>query len=163
MNKLLLCLAFQACLLAAADDPGQDKASVIPPGAVKVDEQTSKYTDAQGRVWVYRRTPFGIQKYEEKQSAALSGKTEETAEIRDTPFGKVKVPPPGAGPEAPARADDSLLQSTRVREQGDTLYFERPGPFGAFRWSRKKSDLTEEEKSIWERQKSSAGSRKAQE
>jgi hypothetical protein len=36
-------------------------------------------------------------------------------------------------------------------EDGDTVHFERPGPFGLYRWDRKKSELSEEERGWLER------------
>jgi hypothetical protein len=49
---------------------------------------------------------------------------------------------------APAAA---VLPETHVVEDGDSVRFERNTPFGMQRWKRKKSELTEQEKQIFER------------
>lgn len=38
----------------------------IPAGAKEVGPNLYRYTDAQGKTWMYRRTPFGIGKWEDK-------------------------------------------------------------------------------------------------
>ena len=40
-----------------------------------------------------------------------------------------------------------------AKEDGDTIRFERPGPFGTYRWQKKKSELADDEKAAWERSK----------
>ena len=40
-----------------------------------------------------------------------------------------------------------------VKEEGDTLHFERASPFGPYKWSKKKSELNTSEKEAWERSK----------
>jgi hypothetical protein len=92
-----------------------------PKGAVEVSPGTYRYVDAQGKVWNYRRTPFGWMKGEEKD-----------------------MKPSAATPVAAA-------PQTRVFEDGDSVRFERQTPFGVQRWTRKKPDMTEEEKQIFER------------
>jgi len=52
--------------------------------------------------------------------------------------------------------DDSKLrvvtQETRVTDLGDSVRFERPTPFGSQIWVRKKADMDETERLIFERQ-----------
>ena len=63
--------------------------------------------------------------------------------VRQTPFGVTKwkdsdVPPPPAPQPNPVR----------VTDLGDSVRFERNHPFGTNVWTRKKSELTEDEKSL---------------
>jgi hypothetical protein len=63
-----------------------------------------------------------------------------------TPFGVLhsdgKTAEPHAKPQPPL--------DFKVTEEGDSLRFERPSPFGVRKWTRKKTDLTEMEKAAWE-------------
>lgn len=58
---------------AAKPSPGQ-KASVpaqsIPAGAMLVEPFLYRYTDANGKTWMYRKTPFGMSKWEESSTPA---------------------------------------------------------------------------------------------
>ena len=60
---------------------------------------------------------------------------------RKTPFGM-------------ARAEDVTGSSANVtaKQKGDVIQFERPTPFGPFRWERKQADLNESEKAVWNRE-----------
>src|SRR5437899_3124363 len=40
----------------------------LPPGATLVEPGTYTFTDAQGKKWIYRKTPFGLSKAEDKPS-----------------------------------------------------------------------------------------------
>jgi hypothetical protein len=42
--------------------------------------------------------------------------------------------------------------NVKATEEGDTVRFERPTPFGPFRWQTKKSDLNEMERTVWQRE-----------
>jgi hypothetical protein len=77
--------------------------------------------DSKGKVWIYRETPFGITKAEYKAPA-------------------------------PAIATDPA-KDTRVSAKGvgDSVEFERTGPFGVSHWQKKKSELTPDEQAIWDR------------
>ncbi len=44
----------------------QNAAPAIPTGAVQVEPFLYRYTDAQGKTWMYRKTPFGVSKWEDK-------------------------------------------------------------------------------------------------
>jgi hypothetical protein len=121
-----------AAALAAGDggkksprtSPPASPAPSVPKGppksAVEVSRGTFRYIDPQQKVWIYRQTPFGWMKAEEKELQQA----------------------------APAAA---ALPETRVVEDGDSVRFERNTPFGPQRWKRKKSELTEQEKQIFER------------
>ena len=121
--KLLTICFFSLTLLLAADPP---KAVTIPPSAVKAEDGSYHYTGKDGKKWIYRKTPFGIARIEDKPEA----KTAEPAPDRDA--------------------------NVKATESGDVIRFERPGPFGTYKWERKKADLTESEQAIWTREKSKA-------
>ncbi|HWB84993.1 MAG TPA: hypothetical protein VG675_12685 [Bryobacteraceae bacterium] len=130
--RLLVILAVAAMTLSAADKPAkkqqakpEPKAIQIPAGAVQSEPGVYHYTDAQGKKWIYRTTPFGVARLEDKP---------------------------------PAQADrvDPFKEEVKATEDGDTIHFERPGPFGTYKWQRKKSELTDSEKAIWERAQAKA-------
>jgi hypothetical protein len=118
--RRLLVFPVVAILLTAAEAPAKKPAG-IPAGAVLVAPGSYRYTDQTGTAWIYRQTPFGVARLEEKPAA-----------------------------EAASAGQDYI----RATEDGDTVRFERPGPFGPYRWQRKKSELSESERAIWDRQRS---------
>jgi len=71
---------------------------VIPAGAEEIRPNTFRHRDEKGRTWIYRRTPFGIAKFEEKKvstdaAASSAGITaieqgENIKFVRRTPFGE---------------------------------------------------------------------------
>lgn len=93
----------------------------IPAGAVKSDDGAYRYTDSKGKKWIYRKTPFGIARVEDK-------------------------------PAEPMPAES--YASVKATEDGDSIRFERPGPFGTYKWQRKKTELNEMEKAVWDREQS---------
>ena len=93
----------------------------VPAGAVKAADGYH-YKDTDGRQWIYRQTPFGIAKVRAEDAA--SAKAAKTA-----------------------TADDGV----RAIDHGATVSFERPGPFGVYRWERKKSDLDASERAAYQR------------
>lgn len=69
----------------------------VPPGAEKVEEGLWRAKDAQGRTWIYKRTPFGLVRMEEEQKAAApAGPSIRVVEVRgkeavferQSPFGR---------------------------------------------------------------------------
>jgi hypothetical protein len=78
--RILLLTAFAAALACAqqpaagksappagpAKKPAAGKKDVqgVPPGAVLIEDNTWRHTDAEGKTWTYRRTPFGLLKIE---------------------------------------------------------------------------------------------------
>ena len=138
--KLLIAVLAVATLLSAAD-PQTRKAPAapkviqplqIPAGAVESEPGTFRYTDAQGKKWLYRKTPFGI------------------ARLEDVPSGKA-VPSDTAEPGTGVKAT----------EDGDTIRFERPGPFGVYKWQKSKAELDEMELAVWNRQRAQTSSKPA--
>ncbi len=102
----------------------------VPAGAVETAPGTYSYTDPAGKKWVYRKTPFGVSRMEDKgESADAAGQ--------------------GTKP-----ADAEAWKQVTATEDGDTVRFTRPGPFGAYKWETKKSDLSEQEKAVLDRQRS---------
>ena len=97
----------------------------IPANAEEVEPGTFRYTDANGKKWFLRKTPFGLARFE------------------DT----------GEPLRRKSSADDPMA-GVKISENGDSLHFERVGPFGTYKWDKKKSELSQEEKAAWERQKS---------
>ena len=95
----------------------------LPAGAKQVELGTYTFTDSQGKKWIYRKTPFGLARIEDK-------------------------PVEASAPTAAASGDGIV-----AKEDGDTIRFERPGPFGTYRWQKKKSELADDEKAAWERSK----------
>jgi hypothetical protein len=73
-----------------------------------------------------------------------------------TPFGITKYEK-AATSEKPVPA--SATAAYTAVEDGDSIRFERPSPFGKFIWSRKKTELTDEERAVWERQKQTTAKR----
>jgi hypothetical protein len=96
----------------------------LPADAIATAPETWRYTDKQGKEWTYRLTPFGLTRFEERSAGAATGAT-----------------------AAPADAEGAAF------EDGDSIRFERPGPFGLYRWQRKKTELNDWEKAVWERAK----------
>ncbi len=134
--KLRICAVWIVCLAAAvaADKPAAKKAKpapakaqevTIPAGAVEVEPYTYRYTDPQGKKWIYRKTPFGVSRAEDKPASAEDPKKDENAR---------------------------LIDATTAVEEGDAIRFERPGPFGLTKWQRKKAELNEVERAVWDRE-----------
>ncbi len=63
-----------------------------------------------------------------------------------TPFGIMKT----AATEH--SADKVVSAGMKVTDNGDTVRFERPSPFGTVKWEKKKSDLTDEERRMLDAQ-----------
>jgi hypothetical protein len=118
-------------------------AVVIPPSATRVDENTYTHTDAQGKTWVYRKTPFGIQKTE-RVAESNPYPLPEVARDRQSPFA-------AAGTKrGPAPQVEDQVTAT---ESADSITFSKKTPFGANVWTKKKSELNDEEKALLERAK----------
>ena len=95
----------------------------IPSDAVAKPDGSYSYTDKSGKKWIYNKTPFGISKIQDMGEGAAG------------PF--VTTP------------KEQLIKTT---DAGDTVKFERQTPFGVTKWEKKKSDLTDEERRIFESQ-----------
>jgi hypothetical protein len=105
----------------------QIKPLEIPKDAVEVEPGTYRYTDSDGKKWIYRKTPFGV------------------ARLEDKPADTESAPPvaePGAG--------------IKVTQEGDVVHFERPGPFGPYKWQKKVSELDDTERAALDRSRAAA-------
>jgi hypothetical protein len=121
-------LAAAACV--AANPPG------VPKEATEVKPGVYRYVDKEMKVWLYTKSPFGYMRSSEEDGAKQSAEPARKPNPEKTPFGESR-----AASNAPA---------TKVIEQGDSVRFERPSPFGVYRWTRKKTELNDDEKTLWE-------------
>ena len=98
----------------------------IPKGAV-LDPKDGNYhyTDKSGRKWVYMMTPMGPSRWEDKGPSAQT-----------TP-----AQPPSSNRFS---ADPNL----KAIDQGDTVKFVRTTPFGPQTWTKKKTELTDDERAL---------------
>jgi hypothetical protein len=101
----------------------QSQTQSIPAGAILVEPNLYRYTDSSGKTWNYRRTPFGVSKWEETAAPASQ-----------------------SNPQATPAQSEAKPEPVAVTDLGDSYRFERKTPFGASTWVRKKSELTDEEK-----------------
>ena len=116
---------------AKAEPPVQ----TIPAGAVQVEPNLYRLTDANGKTWNYRQTPFGINKWE--QSA--------TPETQPAP-----APAAQSTSQSPFRSATTKTEPITVTDLGDSYRFDKNTPFGHSTWTRKKSEVTAKEKAIVE-------------
>jgi hypothetical protein len=72
---------------------------------------------------------------------------------RTTPFGIARFEDVADTRQAPA---PDLTAGIKATADGDTIRFERPGPFGVYKWQKNKSDLNETERAVWNRTLSAA-------
>jgi len=143
--RLLFALSVFAILLAATEPQAKKTATPapapapakpvkpveIPPEAVEREPGRFYYTDAQGKKWIYSKTPFGIARMEDKPVDA----------------------------DAPKPLDP--LANVKITEEGDTVKFERPSPFGVYKWQKKLTDLDEQEKAALTRSRESSPKQKS--
>jgi hypothetical protein len=97
----------------------------LPAGAKQVAPNEWEYTDAQGKKWLYRRTPFTLAKLALADNPQTAQETE---------------------------WDRNLVESTTAVEMGDSIQFTRPGLFGMLKWTANKNRLDPMEKQVWERE-----------
>ncbi len=107
----------------------QSQVQSIPAGATQVEPNLYRYTDSNGKAWNYRQTPFGISRWE----ATSASSSEETSH---------------AAPQATPQANQAKSDPVKVTDLGDSYRFERKTPFGQSTWVRKKTALTDEEKTL---------------
>lgn len=102
--------------------PSTIQPNVIPKDAVANPDGTYSYTDKAGKKWLYGQTPFGISKVEDMRGATGGSSTT----VRD--------------------------QFIKTTDNGDTVTFERQSPFGPVKSEKKKSELNDEERRIYDQQ-----------
>jgi hypothetical protein len=126
---------------ATTDDRTDDRTKVqteaaekpltqIPASAAEFEPGSYHYTDAKGKLWILRPTPFGIAKIEDTG-----------APLRNNP------------------GQDHSMDGVKAAESGDSVKFERPGPFGIYKWEKKKTDLDAGEKAAREREKANTAAK----
>jgi hypothetical protein len=125
--KLLICFLLLLTAAGAAEKRAKPPARPVPPPLVvpadakPTEPFTWQYTDPQGKKWIYRKTPWGVVRYEDK---------------------------PDPERDAARKAEADWITAV---EDGDYVRFERPGPFGTWKWRKKKSELDDVEKQAWDR------------
>jgi hypothetical protein len=122
MKRILLIFAMAGCLGFAAPPAEAARPQGIPAGAEKMSETRWRYKDPKGVSWLYFVGPFGVSKTEEKAFESLERE-------------RAKAPAPSSNMK--------VASST-----ADTVTFEMQGPVGKQKWTRKRSELTPEEKSV---------------
>jgi len=134
-SKVLVLLLMGLATFAAAADKKPAKKTpaaktqeiTIPADAVEVDAYTYRATDAKGKVWIYRKTPFGVSRTEDKPALV-----DDSQKAQDT--------------------KDQLISATSAVEDGDSIRFVRESPFGRTEWRKKKTNLSEIEQAAWSRE-----------
>ena len=119
--RLIIFASMTFAMSLAAADGAVAPTPGIPAGAVKTAAYTWSYADAQGHKWIYRQTPWGMARLEDKPDAQAAEYTARQA------------------------------QYLKVADAGDSVRFERPGPFGTYRWETKKTELSVVEQAAWDR------------
>ena len=131
--KPILCLFLAAMFIAAEEakketpskaEPAPKPETTIPAGATEVSPGVFRHVDKDGKTWLYRRSPFGL----------------------------LKTQDPGNHVEKKEQAGDVADSGISAVEEGDNIRFSRRGPFGRSEWVRKKSELTADEREVWQRQ-----------
>ena len=131
MRFILMAMAASALLLAGEDKAQSDKAVAakaaakddrpagVPADAQEIQPYLYRSTDAHGKKWLYRQTPFGLSKWDDKPVDAA----------------------------AAARAAENSVP-VKVTDLGDSYRFEKDTPFGRTYWVRRKTELTEGETAL---------------
>jgi len=131
-------------VLIAAAYWSQEKTVPIrrPPRPIKIPDDAKeirpglwKAVDKSGQVWVYWNSPFGVVRAPEKPGDEIKPDMPKSTAAVSTDERKLNGP--------------VTVDNITVEEDGETIRFERRLPFGPQRWSRKKTELNEEERRIW--------------
>jgi hypothetical protein len=135
MRFVLIAMTASALLLAGEDKAQsgktvaaktaatEDRPAGVPRDAQEIQPFLYRYTDAQGKKWLYRQTPFGLSKWEDKPVDAAA---------------------------AAARAAENSVP-VKVVDLGESYRFEKETPFGPTYWVRRKAELTEDESALVKR------------
>jgi len=119
----LLLILVAGVAMAAEENESANGPLTLPTEATRTGPGAWQYTDAEGKVWNYTKTPFGLTRYEAK--ATDEGETGDR--------------------------ENQAAPLIKAHDEGDQVRFERQVPFGVFRWTRKKSEHNDEERKAWER------------
>lgn len=101
----------------------------VPKDAVKLNDLEWRWVAKDGKKWIYRRTPFGLSRFEEEAPAA-----------------KVSQAP-------------SPAPSMTARDLGDEVEFSRRTPFGQSAWRKKKTELDSDERAALAAANQSSGAK----
>jgi hypothetical protein len=133
-------------------------AVTIPKDAVANPDGTWSWKDKQGKHWIYTKTPFGVSKVAAGSTAnakspagipkdavrnadgsfTATDKDGKKWNYQNTPFGV-------------SRTAALPVSDWKVIDKGDTVRFERQGgPMGPSVWEKKKTELNDEERSVYE-------------
>lgn len=131
MKRYVTCAVCALWLMAGVGTIRAESKVTLPAGAVLTAPGTYAFSDADGKKWTYRQTPFGLVKFEDKDSRA--------------------------GDESVKK----IAANIQATEDGEYIRFERPSPFGTYRWKQKKTELGPLEQAAWdqarEKQKPASG------
>jgi hypothetical protein len=129
MKKIVVFLAFAAVAFAA--EPAKKKAKPAPaPQAVTIPKDA--VPNADGNSYTY------------------TDKDGRKWIYAKTPFGIMKSPASETADAAPTALDPA---TTKAIDKGDSVRFEKPGPFGTIAWEKKKTDLNDSERNVLDAQK----------
>jgi hypothetical protein len=117
----------------------------VPKGATEIEPGVFKHTDSAGKTFIYRKTPFGVVKSPEGAEKA------EKSAAAETPQSAAKAGPGATASPFGDVKKGAKTQDIKVVERGDILEFERPSPFGSYKWKNNKNELTAEEREAWTR------------
>jgi len=186
--KFPILVLFVGLATLAQSKESSPLSSDVPAGAVSTDGRTWRWVDKEGKAWLFRSTPFGMMRSEEPKQAVAkrpSGVPVEALPLADgvwrwidpqqkvwlfqeMPSGLMKTEEPKGQPAAVGQTGqklgddrpDAVQDLMSVKEEGDSLRFSRPGPFGKYSWVKKKTQLDRDETAVWERTQGKSGSAK---
>lgn len=129
-NTLVIVLCCAAAGGAwAADQKDQKKTATPAPKTITIPKDAVANPDGQSYTWT------------DKQGKKWT--------YAKTPFGIMKFP------KTDEPADSGVdMSSTKAIDKGDSVRFERPGPFGTISWEKKKTGMTADEQKLYDAQNS---------
>jgi hypothetical protein len=130
--RALLIFVLPLLLIAADQKPAKTKA-----GSAGKSKQAVKV--------VPLKVPAGATLIEPGTWRYVDAKAKKTWIYRSTPFGITRYE------EQPAVAAEEPPAEIKAFDEGDSVRFERQSPWGPSRWSKKKNELSETERQVWER------------
>jgi hypothetical protein len=72
---------------AAAKPPAKNQRLTLPADAKEVEPNTYRYTDPKGTKWIYRQTPFGLTRYEDKEPVEKKAEKPQSEPVKATEDG----------------------------------------------------------------------------
>ena len=129
-NAIVLCLVAAAAISAPAQTTKKKTSKPAAPAAVTIPKDAVPNPDGNSYTWTDKDGKKWV--------------------FAKTPFGIMKSPMSDTTAAAGAPAADPTLKAIDL---GETVKFERKGPFGPITWEKKKADLNDGEKAALEAQK----------